>query len=105
MNRAIGGRSAPARPASSTEQSRCSPVAALFLPNFLADLAHVGYSNERLSERLVIGGGLVVVANVLCSCPSAATFEGVGSRDDRAWRGQRFAEGKRFLGVIATGMC
>ncbi len=44
-------------------------VLALFLPNFLADLAHVGYSNERLSERLVIGGGLVVVANVLLQLP------------------------------------
>jgi drug/metabolite transporter (DMT)-like permease len=56
---------------------------ALFLPNFLAGLARVGYSNERLSERLVMGGGLVVVANVLLQLPFGAQKEQV-SRDDRA---------------------
>ena len=60
-------------------------VLALFLPNFLADLARVSYSNERLSERLVLGGGLVVVANVLLQLPfGAQPAKERASSDDHA---------------------
>lgn len=38
---------------------------ALFLPSLLSRLAHVDYANERIDSRLLIGGGLVVVANVI----------------------------------------
>jgi drug/metabolite transporter (DMT)-like permease len=42
---------------------------ALFLPGFLAGLANVSYANERLTERLLVGGGLVITANVLLQLP------------------------------------
>ena len=37
----------------------------LFLPNFFAGLAGIVYANEQLTGRLLVGGGLVVIANVL----------------------------------------
>jgi drug/metabolite transporter (DMT)-like permease len=42
---------------------------ALFLPSFFAGLAAVAYANERLTDRLLIGGGLVITANVLLQLP------------------------------------
>jgi drug/metabolite transporter (DMT)-like permease len=47
----------------------CASLLALFLPNFFARLAGVSYANERLTERLLVGGGLVVIANVLLQVP------------------------------------
>ena len=44
-------------------------VLALFLPGLLADLAHVSYVNERLTDRVLVGGGLVIAANVLLQLP------------------------------------
>lgn len=40
-------------------------VLSLFLPILFATWAHVHYENEELSLRLLIGGGLVIAANVL----------------------------------------
>lgn len=38
---------------------------ALFLPGFLARFARIDYANEQLSARLLLGGALVISANVL----------------------------------------
>lgn len=38
---------------------------ALFLPGWLSQWAGVGYANEHVSLRLLVGGGLVTAANVL----------------------------------------
>ncbi len=40
-------------------------VLALFLPGILENLAGIDYANERLGVRLLVGGSLVVSANVL----------------------------------------
>lgn len=42
---------------------------ALFLPGFFAPLAGVAYLNEQLTDRLLVGGGLVITANVLLQLP------------------------------------
>jgi drug/metabolite transporter (DMT)-like permease len=42
---------------------------ALFFPSFLAGLANVTYANERLTQGLLVGGGLVITANVLLQLP------------------------------------
>jgi len=44
-------------------------VLALFLPQLFAAAAGVAYANERLTLRLILGGGLVVAANVLLQVP------------------------------------
>ena len=50
---------------------------ALFLPGVLAGISRIQYSNERLSARLILGGGLVVSANVLVQLPwSPRLFRG-----------------------------
>ena len=41
----------------------------LFLPGIFAGLAGVEYENERLGVRLLVGGGLVVLSNVLLQVP------------------------------------
>jgi drug/metabolite transporter (DMT)-like permease len=38
---------------------------ALFLPSIFTGLAHIEYANEVLSARLLLGGGLLISANVL----------------------------------------
>jgi drug/metabolite transporter (DMT)-like permease len=52
----------------------CEPVfasaLALFLPAFLSRWSHVDYANEKLDSRLLVGGALVVAANVLLSLSS-----------------------------------
>ena len=40
-------------------------VMALFLPEIFSRWAHIGYANESLTLRLLIGGGLITAANVL----------------------------------------
>jgi drug/metabolite transporter (DMT)-like permease len=40
-------------------------VFALFLPALFARWAGVAYDNERLTLRQLVGGGLVIAANVL----------------------------------------
>jgi drug/metabolite transporter (DMT)-like permease len=40
-------------------------VFALFLPGFYSLMAGIGYSNERLTFHLLVGGGLISLANVL----------------------------------------
>jgi len=42
---------------------------ALFLPGIYAVFATVAYANERITERLLVGGGLVIIANVLLQIP------------------------------------
>jgi drug/metabolite transporter (DMT)-like permease len=42
---------------------------ALFLPAWLSQWAGVNYPNEELTARLLIGGGLITVANVLLQLP------------------------------------
>ena len=44
-------------------------ILCLFLPGFLGGLAGIDYANERLGARLLIGGGLVVFANVMLQLP------------------------------------
>jgi len=46
-------------------------VFALFLPAILSELIGISYPNESLDARLVIGGGLVIVANVVLAVWSA----------------------------------
>jgi drug/metabolite transporter (DMT)-like permease len=52
----------------------CEPVfasaLALFLPAFLSRLSRIDYANEKLDARLLVGGALVVAANVLLSLSS-----------------------------------
>jgi drug/metabolite transporter (DMT)-like permease len=54
----------------------CEPVfasaLALFLPAWLSRHTHVAYANEKLEGRLLVGGALVVAANVLLSVSSRA---------------------------------
>ncbi len=40
-------------------------VFALFVPAILSVAAHIDYPNETLTPRLLAGGGLITVANVL----------------------------------------
>jgi len=40
-------------------------VMALFLPEIFSRWADIGYANETLTLRLIIGGGLITAANVL----------------------------------------
>lgn len=42
---------------------------ALFLPAFFSTWAGISYGNERVSWRLVVGGGLITFANVLLHWP------------------------------------
>jgi drug/metabolite transporter (DMT)-like permease len=44
-------------------------VLSLFLPGFLAILAGIDYANEELGARLLLGGGLVIFANVCLQLP------------------------------------
>ncbi len=48
-------------------------VLALFLPAWISAWAGIGYANETLTTQLLIGGGLVTVANVLLQRKSATT--------------------------------
>lgn len=41
----------------------------LFLPGIFSSLANIDYANEALSKQLLIGGGLVISANVLLQLP------------------------------------
>lgn len=45
---------------------------ALFLPSIFAGFGHVEYANEALTPSLLIGGALVVSANVLLQIPGSA---------------------------------
>jgi drug/metabolite transporter (DMT)-like permease len=40
-------------------------VSALFLPQWFSDLAKINYANERLTFNLLLGGGLITVANLV----------------------------------------
>jgi drug/metabolite transporter (DMT)-like permease len=42
---------------------------ALVLPRMFSNWAGVNYANERLTQRLLVGGGLVIAANVLLQLP------------------------------------
>jgi hypothetical protein len=53
----------------------CASLLALFLPSFFATLAGIHYANERLTGRLLVGGGLVIVANVLLQLPFGSARE------------------------------
>ena len=44
-------------------------VFSLFLPNVFSGLAHIDYANETLTNDLLLGGGLVIMANVLLQLP------------------------------------
>jgi drug/metabolite transporter (DMT)-like permease len=46
---------------------------ALFLPAIFSSWAHVGYPNELASVNLIIGGGLITVANVLIQLKRSPT--------------------------------
>ena len=48
-------------------------VWALFLPAILAPLINVDYANEQVSSELFIGGGLLVVANLVAMFPGRKT--------------------------------
>jgi len=58
-------------------------VLALFLPAWLSPLAGVGYANERLSPRLLVGAALVTLAAVLFRTRGDdATFQVPGQERD-----------------------
>lgn len=40
-------------------------IFALFMPAWLSSIANVDYSNEQITVRKIVGGGLITVANVL----------------------------------------
>jgi drug/metabolite transporter (DMT)-like permease len=61
----------------------CASLLALFLPGFLAGLAGVSYANERLTERLLVGGGLVIIANVLLQLPFGSARAASSHSDPR----------------------
>ncbi len=44
-------------------------VFALFLPGWLAGAAHINYASETLTRNLLVGGGLITLANVLIQIP------------------------------------
>jgi drug/metabolite transporter (DMT)-like permease len=46
---------------------------ALFVPGLLSRLSHIAYANEAVSSRMVIGGTLVVGANVLLAFGNGPT--------------------------------
>ncbi len=46
-------------------ESLFTSVFALFLPGWLSKLAHVDYPNEHITWRLVVGGGLILAANLV----------------------------------------
>ena len=48
---------------------------ALFLPGWLSAWTDLPYGNERLTARLLVGGGLVTAANVLLQKTSSTTDE------------------------------
>ncbi|MFM1768497.1 MAG: hypothetical protein RJA22_1026 [Verrucomicrobiota bacterium] len=48
----------------------CTSVYALFLPGWLSLWAGVAYGNERLTQTLLIGGGLITLANILLHLPA-----------------------------------
>lgn len=58
----------------------------LFLPGIFSTLAAIDYANERLSRSLLIGGGLVICANVLLQLPWSfgilSRVARVGSREE-----------------------
>lgn len=41
----------------------------LFLPGIFSSLAHIDYADEALTKDLLLGGGLVITANVLLQLP------------------------------------
>ena len=45
-------------------------VFALFLPAWFSGWATIDYANEKLTANLLIGGGLITMANVLIQLPS-----------------------------------
>jgi len=45
-------------------------VLALFLPVWIGQMAGVGYANEALTTTLLLGGGLILIANVLMQWPA-----------------------------------
>jgi drug/metabolite transporter (DMT)-like permease len=47
----------------------CTSVYALFLPGWLSLWAGVAYANERMTATLLLGGGLITLANVLLQWP------------------------------------
>jgi hypothetical protein len=47
---------------------------ALFVPAWLSRLASVNYANEILGPRLLLGGGLVLAANLL-AVSAAAVYD------------------------------
>jgi drug/metabolite transporter (DMT)-like permease len=59
------------------------PVAAsafaLFLPAWLSQLAGINYANERLTRDLMLGGGLILAANVLIQIEAARRARGAAS--------------------------
>jgi drug/metabolite transporter (DMT)-like permease len=57
-------------------------ILALFLPAFLATQGHIVYANERLTMSLLVGGGLITLANVLIQLQPAAPAT-PGSKPER----------------------
>ena len=45
-------------------------VFALFLPAWFSGWATIDYANEKLTANLLVGGGLITMANVLIQLPS-----------------------------------
>ena len=41
----------------------------LFLPGWFSSWAHIHYTDEHLTQRLLIGGGLITAANIWLQSP------------------------------------
>jgi len=52
----------------------------LFLPGLFSGLANIDYANEVLGESLLVGGGLVILANVLLQLPWSFGMLSKGAR-------------------------
>ncbi len=61
----------------------------LFLPGIFSGLANIDYANEALTRDLLVGGGLVISANVLLQLPWSFGAYRVRTRSLRADQKQR----------------
>jgi drug/metabolite transporter (DMT)-like permease len=60
----------------------CASAAAMVLPGLLSSAFGVQYANERMVMPMVVGGGLIVVANLVSLWPAPPTSSGSSVPDD-----------------------
>lgn len=59
---------------------------ALFLPGWFSSWANIAYGDEELTVRLLLGGGLISVANVLLQSKPPGTGENLARNDNGMFR-------------------